>query len=75
MKFWGKRMLPQVFKWSDEEKRMIANDIDEEEILTSAGKDFICSDLSLTSVIVEAGVVEVGLSGSAIPLAPSIVYS
>ena len=74
MKFWGKRMLPQVFKWSDEEKRMIANDIDEEEILTSAS-DFICSDLSLTSVIVEAGVVEVGRSGSAIPLAPSIVYS
>ena len=74
MKFWGKRMLPQVFKWSDEEKRMIANGIDEEEILTSAS-DFICSDLGLTSVIVEAGVVEVGRSGSAIPLAPSIVYS
>ena len=74
MKFWGKRMLPQVFKWSDEEKKMIANDINEAEILTSAS-DFICSDLSLTSVTVEAGIVEVGRSASAIPLAPSIVYS
>ena len=74
MKFWGKRMLPQVFKWSDEEKKMIANDINEAEILTSAS-DFICSDLSLTSVTVEAGIVEGGRSASAIPLAPSIVYS
>ena len=74
MKFWGKRMLPQVFKWSYEEKKMIANDINEAEILTSAS-DFICSDLSLTSVTVEAGIVEVGRSASAIPLAPSIVYS
>ena len=74
MKFWGKRMLPQVFKWSDEEKKMIANDINEAEILTSAS-DFICSDLSLTSVTVEAGIVEVGRSASAIQLAPSIVYS
>ena len=74
MGFWGKRMLPQIFKWSDEEKLMINGTLDEATILSSAS-DFICRDLGLTSVDIEAGVTDVGRSGSAIPLAPSIVYS
>ena len=74
MGFWGKRMLPQIFKWSDEEKQMISGALDEAAIL-GAASDFICSDLGLTSVDIEAGVADVGRSGSAIPLAPSIVYS
>lgn len=74
MGFWGKRMLPQIFKWSDEEKLMINGTLDEAAIL-GAASDFICSDLGLTSVDIEAGVADVGRSGSAIPLAPSIVYS
>ena len=74
MGFWGKRMLPQIFKWSDDEKAMIASSLDEGAIL-SAASAFICSDLALSSIDVEAGVVDVGRSGSAIPLAPSIVYN
>ena len=73
MGFWGKRMLPQIFKWSDSEKEMICSNLDEEFILSSAS-NFICSDLSLTSIDIEAGVTDVGRSSSAIPLAPSIVY-
>ena len=74
MGFWGKRMLPQIFKWSDEEKMMICSSLDEGAILTAAST-FICNDLGLTSIEVEAGVTDVGRSGAAIPLAPSIVYS
>ena len=74
MGFWGKRMLPQIFKWSDEEKAMISGSLDEGDILATAS-DFICSDLSLSSIEVEAGVTDIGRSGSANPLAPSIVYS
>ena len=74
MGFWGKRMLPQIFKWSDEEKIMICSSLDEGAILTAAST-FICNDLGLTSIDVEAGVTDVGRSGAAIPLAPSIVYS
>ena len=74
MSFWGKRMLPQIFKWSDDEKAMISGELDEAAILTAAS-DFICSDLGLTSIDIEAGSTDVGRSSSAIPLAPSIVYS
>ena len=74
MGFWGKRMLPQIFKWSDDEKAMISGTLDEAAILTAAS-DFICSDLGLTSIDIEAGITDVGRSSSAIPLAPSIVYS
>ena len=41
MGFWGKRMLPQIFKWSDEEKSMICGSLDEGAVL-SAASDFIC---------------------------------
>ena len=74
MGFWGKRMLPQIFKWSDEEKAMICGNLDEGAIL-SAASGFICSDLGLSSIDIESGVVDVGRSSAAIPLAPSIVYS
>ena len=74
MGFWGKRMLPQIFKWSDDEKVIICGLLDEGRILTAAA-GFICEDLGLTSIDVEAGVVDVGRSSTALPLAPSIVYS
>jgi leucyl-tRNA synthetase len=73
MGFWGKRMLPQIFKWSDEEKSMISGSLDEGGVLRNASS-FICSDLGLDSIDVETGSTEIGRSGSAIPLAPSIVY-
>ena len=74
MGFWGKRMLPQIFKWSDEEKQIIASSLDEGNVLRVAS-DFICSDLGLTGIDIESGVIDVGRSNTAIPLAPSIVYS
>ena len=73
MGFWGKRMLPQIFKWSDDEKSMISGSLDEGNVLRNAAS-FICSDLGLNSIDVETGTTEVGRSGSAVPLAPSIVY-
>lgn len=73
MGFWGKRMLPQIFKWSDEEKSMICGSLDEGAVL-SAASNFICADLGLGSIEIESGIVDVGRSSAAIPLAPSIVY-
>ena len=74
MGFWGKRMLPQVFKWSDDEKLMISGDLNEERILINAS-NFICEELGLVSIEVEAGITDIGRSSAASPLAPSIVYS
>ena len=74
MGFWGKRMLPQIFKWSDEEKSIICGELNEGAIL-SAASEFICSDLGLSSIEIESGVVDVGRSSAAVPLAPSIVYN
>lgn len=74
MGFWGKRMLPQIFKWSDDEKSIICGKLNEGEIL-SAASEFICNDLGLSNIEIESGVVDVGRSSAAIPLAPSIVYN
>ncbi len=74
MGFWGKRMLPQIFKWSDLEKTILCGSIEEAEVLNSA-KDFICSELGLDHIEIESGIDDVGRSGSAMPLAPVIVYS
>ena len=74
MAFWGKRMLPQIFKWSDAEKAMIVGDLDERYVLEKASK-FICSELGISSISIEAGVDDVGRSSTALPLAPAIVYS
>jgi leucyl-tRNA synthetase len=74
MGFWGKRMLPQVFKWSDEEKEMIVGSLDEGAVLNAAS-DFIQTELSISSFEVETGEEDIGKSGSAMPLAPSIVYN
>jgi hypothetical protein len=74
MGFWGKRMLPQVFKWSDEEKEMIVGSLDEGAVLNAAS-NFIQTELSISSFEVETGEEDIGKSGSAMPLAPSIVYN
>ena len=74
MGFWGKRMLPQIFKWSDDEKSIICGKLNEGAIL-SAASEFICNDLGLSNIEIESGVVDVGRSSAAIPLAPSIVYN
>ena len=74
MGFWGKRMLPQIFKWSDDDKLMISGELNEERILVNAS-NFICEELGLISIEVEAGITDIGRSSTATPLAPSIVYS
>jgi hypothetical protein len=48
--------------------------MNESDILNSA-KKFICSELGLSNVEIEFGTEDVGRSGSAMPLAPVIVYS
>ena len=73
MGFWGKRMLPQIFKWSDDEKTMICGNLDEANVLIEAS-EFICNDLELASIDIESGITDIGRSSAAIPLAPSIVY-
>ena len=73
MSFWGKRMLPQVFKWSDEEKSMITGELDEGDSLKNAA-DFIKTELGLDSIEFETGELDIGRSASAMPLAPTIVY-
>jgi len=74
MAFWGKRMLPQIFKWSDEEKAMISGSLNEAEVLQNASS-FICTELGISAVTIEAGITDIGRSGTALPLAPAIVYS
>ncbi|MGY8745511.1 MAG: leucine--tRNA ligase [Candidatus Poseidoniales archaeon] len=74
MGFWGKRMLPQIFKWSDDEKRMIVGSLDEGAII-SAASGFICRELGISSIDIETGDIDIGRSGTAIPLAPSVIYS
>ncbi len=74
MAFWGKRMLPQVFKWSDDEKRMISDSLDEGVILNAASH-FICNDLGISSLVIETGDADIGRSSTAVPLAPTVVYS
>ena len=74
MAFWGKRMLPQIFKWSDAEKSMITGGLDEALVLENASQ-FICSELGISSIVIEAGVDDFGRSSNAFPLTPAIVYS
>ena len=42
MGFWGKKMLPQVFKWDDASREVICSAMDEANVL-SASSDFIAT--------------------------------
>jgi leucyl-tRNA synthetase len=75
--FWGKKMLPQVFKWDDASKAVIASTMDEHVVLDAAGA-FIAAELDLETVVVivgESDQDETGRAGSAMPLSPAVVYS
>ena len=77
MTFWGKKMLPQVFKWDDASRAVIVSELDEQQVLQNAS-DFIASDLNLKSVAVVFGESDADTTeraGSAMPLSPAIVYS
>ena len=77
MGFWGKRMLPQVFKWDDETRRILLSGLDEAANL-AANASFIAQTLELERVEVvfaesPEDVTERG--GAAMPFAPSVVFA
>ena len=75
--FWGKKMLPQVFKWDDASKGVVASTLDEVAVLAAA-RAFIADELQLASVHVVLGEGEdddTGRAGSAMPLSPAVVYA
>ena len=75
--YWGKKMLPQVFKWDDDSRILIRSGLDEVEALTQRSS-FIAQELGLQSVKVvlgESAEDETGRAGGSMPLAPSIVYA
>lgn len=77
MGFWGKKMLPQVFKWDDESRQVILSSLNEKDVLEAASA-FIASDLGLESIVVVEGESEqdnTERAGSAMPLSPAIVYA
>lgn len=77
MAFWGKKMLPQVFKWDDASRLVVRSSLDEAAVL-SAAADFIAQELNLESVTVVVGESEADTTsraGSAMPLSPAIVYA
>ena len=75
--FWGKKMLPQVFKWDDASKGVVASTLDEVAVLAAA-RAFIADELQLASVHVVLGEGDdddTGRAGSAMPLSPAVVYA
>lgn len=75
--YWGKKMLPQVFKWDDASRVLLRSDLDEVEAL-SLRSHFIAEELGLQSVQVVLGESpedETGRAGGSLPLAPAIVYA
>ena len=77
MGFWGKKMLPQVFKWDDASRDVICSALDEEAVLIAASS-FIADELQLKEVNVvvgESDADDTGRAGSAMPLSPAVVYA
>ena len=75
--FWNKRMLPQVFKWDDEKKRILLSALDETSVYADAS-DFIAEELGLDSVQIVRGESQddvTGKAGVAMPLSPAFVYA
>jgi leucyl-tRNA synthetase len=75
--FWGKKMLPQIFKWDDKSKLLISGTMDEFELL-SQRKDFLKSELGLDEVIIipsKESTDESGRTNSAMPLNPAVIYA
>jgi len=75
--FWNKRMLPQVFKWDDEKKRILLSSLEETSVYAQASA-FIADELGLASVQVVRGESqedETGKAGVAMPLSPAFIYA
>jgi len=77
MGFWGKKMLPQVFKWDDASRTVLCSAMDEAAVL-SAASAFIADELELAEVHIVVGESpddDTGRAGSAMPLSPAVVYA
>ena len=77
MGFWGKKMLPQVFKWDDDSRVLIRSSLDEVTAL-SLRASFIAQELGLEQVNVVLGESpedDTGRAGGAMPLSPALVYA
>ena len=75
--FWGKKMLPQVFKWDDASKSVVISSMDEALVLSHAS-DFVAAELGLATVNIVVGESDAdttGRAGSTMPLSPAIVYA
>jgi leucyl-tRNA synthetase len=75
--FWGKKMLPQVFKWDDASREVLSSAMNEEAVL-SAATSFIAEELELAEVHIVVGESDeddTGRAGSAMPLSPAVVYA
>ena len=75
--FWNKRMLPQVFKWDDEKKRILLSKLNETSVYADAS-GFIASELGLENVQIVRGESQddtTGKAGVAMPLSPAFVYA
>ena len=75
--FWGKKMLPQIFKWDDKSKQLITGQMNELELL-SKRKEFIKEELGLKEIVVissEDNLSDSDKTKSALPLSPSIIYA
>tara|TARA_Y200000002_G_scaffold72527_1_gene56818 strand:- start:849 stop:1841 length:993 start_codon:yes stop_codon:yes gene_type:complete len=75
--FWNKRMLPQVFKWDDEKKRILLSELEETDVYAAAS-NFIADELGLESVVIVRGDSQedtTGKAGVAMPLSPAFVYA
>lgn len=73
--FWSKKMLPQLFKWTDEEKLFIQEGFDEYTALEQR-LPFIAQELGLQDVLLvdpKSGIDD-SKSNTAMPLQPSLLY-
>ena len=74
--FWNKRMLPQVFKWDDEKKRILLSSLDESGVYNNAST-FIAKELGIEKVRIVRGESQeddTGKAGIAMPLSPAFIY-
>ncbi len=77
MGYWGKKMLPQLFKWDDYSRSVILSDLNEQQVLQHRS-DFIAVDLGLESISFVVGESQQDTTqraGAAVPLGPAVVYN
>ena len=75
--FWGKRMLPQVFKWDDGIRRILMSNLDEAANLASNAA-FIAQTLGLeraSVVTAESAEDQTERGSAAMPWSPAVVFA